>query len=183
MDDRTPDWRGILGQLEAGGADAETAFAMLGRLITNKLFRHAWDLRDHWDDLRASVFQNLLEASRRDRLPDRNFAFPKFVGTITHNRGVDLREKLRKSPKLLDEPDAIDEIADQHSSFGGTLARLDLERLLTPDEDEVVRLRVLAGKTTTQIGEQTHRSKATVDRLWKSALEKIQRARKEDPPR
>ena len=101
-------------------------------------------------------------------------AFRSWVFTIAHNQLADERRRLRRRPAVVDGE--VPDLPGTASTEADALARLGLSRVsllldeLSPDQRDVLLLRVVADLTVEQVAETLGRSAGSVKQLQRRAL-------------
>lgn len=105
--------------------------------------------------------------------------FRSWVFTIAHNLLVDQRRSRRRQPLMTDHP--LAEVSSNRSTESDALARLGAARVrtllgeLTPDQRDVLLLRIVADLTVEQVAEALGKPPGAVKQLQRRALHALRR--------
>jgi RNA polymerase sigma-70 factor (ECF subfamily) len=161
--------------LEASKRGDETAFTALWRWLHPPLVRWlAVVARDDADDLASEVW--LAVARALDGFEGGDQQFTAWVFTIARRRVIDGARRRARRPRSspLDGIDPADPTSAAALSAAEELeTTLDLLRQLTPDQREVVALRVIAGMSVAETAQVVGKSEAAVRVLCHRGLRSL----------
>lgn len=171
------DFDEVLARARAGAPDAFGAlFGDLSGPVA--AYARSKGVRDA-DDLVSDVFMAVF--TTLDRFEGGQGQFRSWVFTIAHRRVVDEWRRAGRSPAVT-EYEAEDDTRTTPSAESGALQRLGEERVLellsslTPEQREVLTLRVLADLTVEQVAEVVGRRPGAVKALQRRALAAVRKA-------
>jgi RNA polymerase sigma-70 factor (ECF subfamily) len=171
------DFPSVLRAAQSGG---EWAVAALYRAHQARILRYLRaQAPGHEEDLASETW---LAAARNLRSFDGDEdAFAGWLFTIAHRRLLDHRRALRRRPTDLHEPARLEPYLERRGSaeddlLTGALADEEAARLvavLTPEQAEVLLLRVVGGLSAEAVGHITGRRPGTVRVIQHRALERL----------
>jgi RNA polymerase sigma factor (sigma-70 family) len=123
------------------------------------------------EDFEQAVYIGLLKASQAFN-PDRGVKFLSFAnGHIKHS----VREELGKRPDAMTEFDDQVRTEPTQETAGEVVLALKAVTRLTPQQQTVVKLRVMEGKTLVEVGKHLGVTHQRVSQIESEALEELRR--------
>lgn len=133
------------------------------------------------EDVTQETFLRIQEHASSYR---RNISEAAWITTIARNLSYDhLRKRSRETTQSLEQESdvksplvtALDQQAVENADDASDLYYLDLIAPLTPDEQEIVNLRILADLSWKEIGQITGQQADACRKRYRRALEKLER--------
>ena len=128
------------------------------------------------EDLTSEVFLRMLTALRSDT--DWHTSFRAWLYRVAHNLVVDHYRRRPPAPELALEEDLMADDVDLESALADQLSRQRLQgaiRLLTPDQQQVLALRLGEGLTAREVARTMQRTVGSVEQLQHRALVSLRR--------
>lgn len=178
--------------LDAARQGDPAAIATIWRVEQPRLLRVLRaEVGDAAEDVASQTWLELIGALQRFRGDERGFRALLF--TIARRRVADHRRTQRRKPAAATAPADLQQLrsgADARASHGSdVLARLDSEQavtalvdLLTPEQAEVVLLRVVAGLSVGEVAAITGRSEGAIRVQQHRALRRLASALGKEMP-
>lgn len=158
----------------------EVAWRILFRLVSGRVvaFLVARGCPDP-EDVAAEVFADMVQAIRRFRGDER--AFISWTLTIAHRRLVDAWRASSRRPEAVADEQVLVQVPDGADTAGaalGLVAAGEARRLLahlTPDQADVVTLRIYGDLTLPEVARHLGKPLTAVTALQHRALERLRR--------
>lgn len=150
-----------------------------GRVVAYLVSRGAPDP----EAVAGDVFLDVVRSIRRFEGDERHFV--SWVLTIAHRRMIDARRRAGRRAEILSEPADLERqtVADTEDPVlglvGATRARQLLDRL-TPDQADVIALRVYGELTMPEVAEHLGKPLTAVTSLQKRGFDRLKRILAED---